>query len=292
MADPERKSAFVSKDGVEIETYVDGAGPAFVILPSYGRDGGEDYDDITARVVEAGWKVLRPQPRGVAGSMGPMTGLTMRDLANDVALSIRGFGDGPAVLLGHAFGNMLARLVTTDHPDLVKAVILSSAQASKVPEDIATTPFIAGDPSAPEADRLAALRKAFFAPNHDASIWFGGWYPETLKMQRAAVKAVPSSNYWACGSVKLLEVIPACDPFKPKPYWQELRNQFPNRVTTVMIDDAAHALFPEQPNRIADVLLPLVGALPRRWLALLFRKTRDVDLFVGYHPPDLMTTPD
>jgi pimeloyl-ACP methyl ester carboxylesterase len=47
----------------------------------------------------------------------------MHDLANDVAFSIRSVSDGPAVLLGHAFGNMLARMVTTDHPDLVKAVI-------------------------------------------------------------------------------------------------------------------------------------------------------------------------
>ena len=255
MTDSKRKSESVSENGVEIETYLDGDGPAFVILPSYGRDGSEDYDDITARVVEAGWKVLRPQPRGVAGSRGPMSGLTMHDIGNDVALSIRSFSDDPAVVLGHAFGNMLARLVTTDHPDLVKAVILASAAASKVPEDIGKTPFIAGDTSAPEADRLAALRKAFFAPNHDASIWLDGWYPETLKMQCAAVKAVPFSDYWACGSVPLIEVIPACDPFKPKPYWQELHNQFPDRVTTVVIDDAAHALFPEQPNMVADAVL-------------------------------------
>jgi pimeloyl-ACP methyl ester carboxylesterase len=113
--------------------YIDGEGPAFVILPSYGRDSGEDYDDIAARVAEAGWKVVRPQPRGVAGSKGPMTGLTLHDLANDVALAIRSSSKGPVVLLGHAFGNLLARMVTTDHPALVKAVILAAAQASTSP---------------------------------------------------------------------------------------------------------------------------------------------------------------
>ena len=219
MTYPRRKSEFTSKGSVEIETYIDGEGPAFVILPSYGRDSGDDYDAITVQVVKAGWKVLRPQPRGVAGSKGPMTGLTLHDLANDVALSIRSLGDSPVVLLGHAFGNVLARMVTTDHPEIVKAVILAAAQGSAVPEDIGKTPFIAGDTSAPEPDRLAALRKGFFAPNHDASIWLGGWYPATLKMQRAALKAVPLSDYWACGHVPLLELIPAYDPFKPKPYW-------------------------------------------------------------------------
>jgi hypothetical protein len=110
---------------------------------------------------------------------------------------------------------------------LVEAVILAAAQGSAVPEDIGKTPFIAGDTSAPEADRLAALRKAFFAPNHDASIWLKGWYPETLKMQCAALKAAPFSGYWASASVPLLELIPACDAFKPKQYWQELHNLFP-----------------------------------------------------------------
>jgi pimeloyl-ACP methyl ester carboxylesterase len=39
-------------------------------------------------------------------------------------LSIRSLGDSPVVLLGHAFANLLARMVTTDHPDMVKAVTL------------------------------------------------------------------------------------------------------------------------------------------------------------------------
>ncbi len=39
----------VRRADVEIETYIDGDGPALVVLPSYGRDGGKDYDDITAR---------------------------------------------------------------------------------------------------------------------------------------------------------------------------------------------------------------------------------------------------
>ena len=144
MIDLHRHSDFLREDGIEIETYVDGAGPVFVILPSYGRDGGADYDDITARLVNAGWKVLRPQPRGIAGSKGPMSGLTLHDLADDVARVIRRLGTGFAVVLGHAFGHMLACVLTTDHPELVKAVILASAQGSHVAREIANAPFVAG----------------------------------------------------------------------------------------------------------------------------------------------------
>ena len=121
-----RTSETVRRGGVEIETYVDGNGSTLVILPSYGRDSGEDYDDITARTARAGWQVLRTQPRGVAGSRGPMSGVTLHHLADDVAAVIRTLAGGRAVLLGHAFGHALARMVATDHPDLVTAVILAA----------------------------------------------------------------------------------------------------------------------------------------------------------------------
>jgi pimeloyl-ACP methyl ester carboxylesterase len=256
MAPKPRTSTLVDGENVTIETYIDGEGPPFVILPSYGRDGGPDYDPFVERVVQAGWSVLRPQPRGIAGSMGPMTDVTLRDLADDVALCIRQLGNEPAIVLGHAFGHAVAEMATIDHPELVKAVILAASQASHVAEDIAETPFIAGDSSASVADRLAALHMAFFAPSHDARAWLDGWYPATLKMQRGAAQTVSRSDYWSCGNVPLLELIGAYDPWKPKQYWNELRSEFGDRVTTVIIENASHALFPEQPDALADAVLP------------------------------------
>jgi pimeloyl-ACP methyl ester carboxylesterase len=71
-----RYSEFVTKDAVSIETDVDGTGPDVVILPSYGRDGGEGFDTFTAALADAGYRVLRPQPRATGRSTGPMTGVT------------------------------------------------------------------------------------------------------------------------------------------------------------------------------------------------------------------------
>ncbi len=203
--------------------------------------------------------MLRPQPRGIAGSKGPLTGVTLHDLADDVAAVIRILGGGRAVLLGHAFGHALSRMVATDHPDLVTAVILAASQASKVPPDIARTPWLAGDLSRPEVERLDVLRRAFFAPCHDARPWLAGWYPETLAMQHEAAQVVPLSEYWACGRAPMLEVFGTCDPFKPQAYWQELRDDFGDRVTSVRIDGASHALFPEQPDSVAQAILPFLA---------------------------------
>jgi hypothetical protein len=41
------------------------------ILPSYGRDGGADFDPLTAALADVGCRALRPQPRGIAKSTGP-----------------------------------------------------------------------------------------------------------------------------------------------------------------------------------------------------------------------------
>ena len=251
-----RTHEVLREDGVRLETQVDGAGPTFVIIPSYGRGTGTDYDDLTARLVGAGWQVLRPQPRGVAGSVGPMTGLTLHDLADDVAASISAHGDPPAVVLGHAYGNMLARLVATDHPHLVRALVLAATTTNDFSDDLASQPFIAGDTSRPAAERLTALRRVFFAPGHDPTAWLDGWYPRTLAMQGAAVAAVPITEYWAGGEVPVLELIGAEDPYMPEDRRQDLHDQFPDRITTVVIEDAAHALFPEQPGAIAAALLP------------------------------------
>ena len=67
-----RHEVLVAYDDVQIETVVEGEGPAIVILPSLGRDGYEDYDEVAQMLAAMGWRVLRPQPRGIGASTGPM----------------------------------------------------------------------------------------------------------------------------------------------------------------------------------------------------------------------------
>ena len=78
MTDLRRTSTVVTGKDVAIETYIDGQGPCLVVLPSYGRDEGEDYDNITGQLTANGWQEIRPQPRGIAGSTGPMDGQSLR----------------------------------------------------------------------------------------------------------------------------------------------------------------------------------------------------------------------
>ena len=263
-AEPDRHSEMVTQGDVTIETYVQGSGPAIVMLPSTGRDGGDDFDGVAAVLQAAGYKVLRPQPRGVAGSKGPMQGVSLHQLGDDVALVIDRLGDGRAVIIGHAFGHFVARMTAVDHPAEVRGIVLAAAAASSYPPDIAAAPTAAGALSAPEASRLAALRLAFFAPGHDARQWLTGWYPATLQMQSDSREkaGVKQSDWWGAGTAPLLELIPAEDPFKPRDKWGEMRQSYGDRVQTVVIPDASHALFPEQPKAVADAVIAWVKTLP------------------------------
>ena len=260
----QRTSVMVGGNGVIIETYVEGHGSAVVMLPSTGRDGGDDFDAVAAYLAGAGLKVLRPQPRGIAGSTGPMTSISLHQLGDDVARVIEQAAGGRAVILGHAFGHFIARMVAVDHPGAVRGIVLAAAAASVLPPNVAAAPRLAGNPDAPEAERLAALRRAFFAPGHDASAWLDGWYPETLRMQANCREqaGVKQSDWWSAGTAPFLELIPANDPFKPPGQWSEMQDAYGDRVTTVVIPDASHALFPEQPAAVAEAVIAWMRTLP------------------------------
>ena len=120
-----------------------GAGPTLVLLPGLGRSG-HDLDAFAARLVDAGYRTVLPEPRGIGGSTGSLDGITLHDLARDIAAVIETLCDGPVVVIGHAFGNRIARCLAADRPALVDLVVLLSSSGKVQP-----TPEIA------EAIRLA-----------------------------------------------------------------------------------------------------------------------------------------
>jgi dienelactone hydrolase len=120
----------------------------------------------------------------------------------------------------------------------------------------------AGDLSPPVEKRLAALRLAFFAPGHDATIWLSGWCPGTLAMQVDCVHNADVPRYWGAGRAPVFEIIAALDPFHQRAEWGDLRSRYGDRVTSTVIADASHALFPEQPDAAATSIIGYLGKHP------------------------------
>jgi pimeloyl-ACP methyl ester carboxylesterase len=259
----------VTHDNVRIEVIAEGSGPVVVLLPSRGRDS-EDFDAVAAGIAAAGFRVLRPQPRGAGGSVGPLTDLTLHDFARDTAAVIEQSRGGPAVIVGHAFGNWVARMTAVDDPKLVRGVVIVAAAAKAYPAGFAGAKELSdavkksGDPTLPEADRLTYLRTAFFAPGNDARVWLKGWHPAVDEAQSAAGRATRQSEWWPGGGVPLLDLQGALDPFKPRTMMNEMREEFGDRVTIAVIPNASHALIPEQPAAVVDAIVQWIGTLPRQ----------------------------
>jgi pimeloyl-ACP methyl ester carboxylesterase len=256
-----RARHLVGHDDVRIDVIAEGRGPLIVMLPSRGRDS-EDFDEVAERVAAAGFRVLRPQPRGIGESHGKLDGLTFHDFARDIAAVIEHERAGPAVIVGHAFGNWVARMTAVDHPPLVRGVILAAAGAKSFPAELSEAVNKSGDASLPDAERLKYLEYAFFAPGHDARVWLTGWSAEASKSQREATRATKQSEWWTAGTVPLLDIQAEKDPFKPRAVMNELKDEFGDRVTIIVIPNASHALIPEQPKAVAEAIVAWTKTLP------------------------------
>jgi pimeloyl-ACP methyl ester carboxylesterase len=255
--------AIVTRGDVRIEVLRQGAGPLVVLLPSLGR-GAEDFDEIAVRLAGAGFRVLRPQPRGIGASHGPLTGITLHDYANDVAAVIEDAHGGPALVVGHAFGNRVARLLATVRPDLVRAVALVAANVGRNPSPPKVREAIkaSANLSLPDEARLAALQFAFFAPGHDAHAWLEGWHPDVLAAERIAGDKTPRTEDYAAGHAPVLYLQPDHDPLGHVEDARAYKRALGDRVTVVVIQQASHAVVTEQPDAVAQELIKYARALP------------------------------
>jgi pimeloyl-ACP methyl ester carboxylesterase len=244
----------VTNGDATISYRVQGKGPLVLFIASTGR-GTEEFGDLAKRLAERGYRVLRPEPRGIGASKGPMTGVSFHDFANDFAAVIRKEG-GKAIVAGHAYGGWIARTLAADHPDLTRGVVLLAAGAKKWPKELSDAITMINDPASTREQRLAGLRLAFFAKGNDPTAWLEGWHQDVTKSQRAAGKATKRADWWAAGRAPILDLQGGADPFRPAETRNELKSEFGERVTVVVIDNASHALPAEKPietaNAIAD----------------------------------------
>ena len=258
-ADEKRTRELVRSADGEIDVIVEGAGPLIVLLPSRGRDS-EDYDEVAQGLAQAGFRVLRPQPRGIGKSAGALQNLTLHDYARDVASVIRHYG-GPAVIVGHAYGNWVARMTAVDHPALVRGVVIAAAAAKKYPPELSVAVTKSGDPSLPKEERLKYLRGTFFATGNDPTIWLDGWHPQASESQRLAGLATRQEEWWSAGTVPLLDLQADNDPFHPIEKMNELKDELGDRVTVAVVRNASHALLPEQPKAVVEAIVAWVKKL-------------------------------
>jgi pimeloyl-ACP methyl ester carboxylesterase len=270
------ENRLTSRGDVRIETLAQGRGPVVVLLASLGRGAG-DFDGIAADLAAHGFRVLRPEPRGIGRSAGPMTGATLHDLAADVAAAIEADPagkNGRVIVAGHAYGSFVARALAMDRPDLVRAVVVISGGTGKSnktgangsapdPERLKIRQAIvdSGNDQLPDDVRLRALQYAFFAPGNDPHVWLKGWHADVLAAQLAATEATPLEEYYSGGDKPVLDIHAQEDAVSSAADAQKFKQLFGDRVHVAMIAHAGHALVVEQPAAIGAEIVKFARGL-------------------------------
>ena len=242
-----------------------GRGPTVVRLASAGRSAS-DFNELIAELSAAGYRSLAIEAPGV-GDSDPISDpeVSLHDLAANVAAVVDAVGpvsETRVFVLGHAFGNRVARAFASAFPERVRATLLLAAGGRVPPEiDIEKAFETIFAAALPDSVRVPVIQSAFFAgdnpvPDH----WVSGWYPSTLLIQTRATSQTPVESWWDAGGAPILVLQPGDDVLAPPGNAELLRQAFPERVRVVEIPNAGHALLPERPERVAHHVVEFLDA--------------------------------
>lgn len=237
---------------VQVGYSVRGDGPLIVMIASTGRSAAE-FAPLADRLVERGYRVALPEPRGIGASTGPLEDVSFHDFGDDFAAVIEQEG-GHAIVGGHAYGQWIAKTIATDHPEMVEGLALIAGGAKSWPQELSDAITTINDPASTREEKLAGLRLAFFTEENDPEPWLEGWHQEVTVSQRAARKNTNQEDWWAGGSAPILDLQAGSDPFRPESSRMEVKDEFGDRVTVAVIEGASHALPAAKPVETADAI--------------------------------------
>jgi pimeloyl-ACP methyl ester carboxylesterase len=264
-ARPARSEQIVTAIGEDmIVYYVEGQGPRVVLLASAGREAS-DFNELVGDLVEAGYRAVIVEAPGINGT-AMLADPSLYSFADHVMAVIKADtsaeGEDPAFLIGHAFGNRVARATATKYPDQVKGVILLAA-GGEIPIEETANKALKNifNPVSSFKKRLRDIDYAFFAEGNEIpDYWQRGWHTKTAVLQGKTKTETPDDDWLAGGIGPMLVVQAADDRIAPKKDTADiLQSRYPDRVSVVLIEKAGHALLPEQPEAISSAVLDFLS---------------------------------
>ena len=247
--------------GATLECTVCGSGPAVVLLANAGCSTGY-FDDLARVLADGGLQTIAVNMRGVGESRGSLAGITVHDLAADVAGVLEALGCGPAHLVGHAFGNRVARCLAVDRPSLVRSVTLLAAGGLIGPG----TPLGMGFRNATQvkmngSDCVTVLGARWLSPASDPQVLAQvECWPAVLVAHLATSRGMALEEWWGAGTAPLLVIQGLDDEIAPPGNGHTLREQFGERVRVIDLPRAGHFLLLEQPGTVSRAVAEFVGA--------------------------------
>jgi pimeloyl-ACP methyl ester carboxylesterase len=247
---------------VALECTLSGSGAPVVLLANAGCSVGY-FDHLARALATGGFQTISINMRGVGGSRGSLDdGTTLHDLAGDVAGVIEAIGCGPAHLVGHAFGNRIARCLAVDQPPLVRSVILLAAGGLIGPPTPVGAPFRnAKQAKMNGSDCVTVLGVRWLSPASDPRILEPvECWPAIFMAHLATSRNVPLERWWRGDNAPLLVIQGLNDEVAPPGNGHALRAQVGERVRVVDLPRAGHFLLLEQPDAVVQAVSEFLGA--------------------------------
>jgi len=248
-----------------IQYFSRGKGEAIVLLPGGTLTVGY-LDGLADALAKAGYRVVGINFRGSGKSTGSSKGVTLQTMADDVAGVVTQLKLGPVHMAGNDFGNRVARMFATSHPELTRSVILLAAGGKIPPQPAAARALgVIFNPASTEAEILAAFPYFISKPADSARIW--ALFKPSLDtkaggIEAAAAQATPLKAWWAPpGQTKYLILQGADDQIAPPENGEELKKELGDRATLVNVPGAAHLLPLEQPETSASKVIAFIKEL-------------------------------
>jgi pimeloyl-ACP methyl ester carboxylesterase len=258
----ERRSATSAALAINYFSSGPAAAVPIVLLPSYARSVS-DFNELVVALNGAGYRTIAMQPRGIDGSSLGGLNVTYHDYASDLYAVLEAEGiSRPVVIIGHAYGNRLARTFASDYPRRVQGLVLLAAGGeTATPPETSAAIVKALFGIFPDSSQRQAVQFAFFAEGNTApDYWYRGWYPLAGLAQGNATAATPFAEWGAGGTAPMVVLQPLEDAAAADGAAQLLQ-RFPGRVTLHEIAHAGHALLPEQPALVNQLVLAAVAKL-------------------------------
>jgi pimeloyl-ACP methyl ester carboxylesterase len=159
---------------------------------------------------------------------------------------------GPAHLVGHAFGNRVARCLAADRPSVVRSVALLAAGGLIGPSTPLGNPFrSATEAKMSGSDCVTVLGARWLSTASDPKILAQvECWPAVHVAHLATSQGVALDDWWGAGTAPLLVIQGLDDEVAPPGNGHALRKQFGERVRVIDLPRAGHFLPLEQPEAV------------------------------------------
>ena len=268
QADTETR--FLTRPGGRIAYDVTGSGPLVVCVPGMGELRAT-YRFLAPALVEAGFRVATMDLRGHGESDVTFDQYDDVALESDIRALIDELG-GPATLIGSSMGAAAGVLVAVDHPDAVRALVLTGPFVRDVPQPRSQELMMRAAMAGPWARRVWLAYYPKFYPGERPADF--GQYCTTIDRSlrgkgktRAFSRTTRSSHAQTdkvLDSVRqpTLVVMGSADPDFPDPTAEAHVIARRTHGSAHVVDGAGHYPHVQRPDEVNPVVIEFLRALP------------------------------